>query len=111
MGMRQRTGGTAEAAVVLTVTVKGTAAVPVTDTGLVGLHVACAGAPPQVKFTVPVNPPVGLIWRLYVPVCPAFTVAEVEPPAVAGVSVKVGGAAADAATLKTNASPFEPSIV
>lgn len=39
-GMRQSTGGTAEAAVVLTVTVKGTAAFPVTDTVVGGLHVA-----------------------------------------------------------------------
>ena len=64
LGMRQTIGGTAEAAVVLTVTLKGTGAVPVTETGFGGLHVAFEGAPVQVKLTVPVKPPVGLIWRL-----------------------------------------------
>lgn len=107
LGMRQMIGGTAEAAVVLTVTLKGTAAVPVTETGFGALHVALEGAPVQVKVTVPVKPPVGLIWRLYVAVCPAVTVAEAEPVGV-GVSVKEGGAGA--ATLKTKASPLEPSI-
>jgi hypothetical protein len=62
--MRQTTGGTAEAAVVLAVMVKGTGAVPVTETGFGALHVALGGAPVQVKLTVPVKPPVGLIWRL-----------------------------------------------
>ena len=62
--MRQMIGGAAEAAVVLTVTVKGTAAVPVTETGFGGLHVALEGAPVHVKLTVPAKPPVGLIWRL-----------------------------------------------
>jgi hypothetical protein len=64
LGMRQRTRGSAEAAVVLTVTLKGTGVFPLTETGLGGLHVAWAGAPEHVKLTVPVKPPVGLIWRL-----------------------------------------------
>ena len=110
LGMRQTTGGTAEAAVVLAVTVKGTAAAPVTETGFGALHVALEGAPVQVKLTVPVKPPVGLIWRLYVAVCPAVTVAEAEPVEV-GLSVKEGVGGAEGATLKMKASPFEPSIV
>lgn len=62
--MRLAIGGTAEGAMVLMVTLKGTAAVPVTETGFGGLHVDLEGAPVQVKLTVPVKPPVGLIWRL-----------------------------------------------
>jgi len=64
LGMRHGIGGTAEAAVVLTVTLKGTGEFALTDTGFGGLHVAWAGAPEHVKPTVPVKPPVGLIWRL-----------------------------------------------
>jgi len=108
LGMRQTAGGAVEAAVVLTVTPKGTAAVAVTETGFGGLQVALEGAPVQVKLTVPVKPPVGLICRLYVAVCPAVTVVEVEPAAAA---FKVNDGGGGAATLKTKASPFEPSMV
>lgn|SRR6266852_5722506 len=64
LGMRHRPAGTAEAAVVLTVTLKGTGEFALTSTGFGGLHVARAGAPEHVKLTVPVKPPIGLIWRL-----------------------------------------------
>src|SRR5229473_1537431 len=52
-GIRHGIGGTAEAAVVLTVTLKGTGEFELTDTGFGGLHVAWAGAPEHVKPTVP----------------------------------------------------------
>ena len=68
---------------VVTVTVKGAAA-PLTAGELGDAeHWARAGAPVQVRFTVPVKPPTGLIWRLYVAVWPALTVAEADPPVAA----------------------------
>lgn len=56
---------TAERAVVFTVTVIGADAVPLRlrDPGLT-VHVACAGAPLQVKLTVPDRPAWGVTLRL-----------------------------------------------
>ena len=77
---------TAEGAVVLTDTVVDAASVPfrLTDEGFT-VQVAFDGAPLQVKLSVPDRPFCGAMLRLYVAVCPALTVAEVEEPEAAPI--------------------------
>jgi hypothetical protein len=53
------------------------------------VHVACAGAPEQVKEALPANPDPGVSCKVKLAVCPAVTVTEVEP-AAAGEIAKAG---------------------
>lgn len=76
-------GPSDELAVVVTVTAKAVAFVPLTATELGETeHVDSASASVQSRLTVPLNPPAGEISRSYVAVCPAVTVADMEqfPP-------------------------------
>ena len=76
--------GTTEGAVVATVAVNADATVPfgVTEAGE-AVQSAKDGAPLQLSATVPLKPLTGETCRLYVAICPAVTVAEVEPPVAA----------------------------
>jgi hypothetical protein len=68
-------------AVVITVRVNGTGDVPVTFTDEAdGEQLDSVGAPLQEILTEPVKPLSGLTCRLYVAVCPAVIVADVELP-------------------------------
>jgi hypothetical protein len=50
----------------------------VTDEGVTE-HTACGGAPEQLRETSPLKPLIGAICMEKEPVCPAVTVAELEP--------------------------------
>ena len=76
-------GGSSPFLVVETEMLNSTGEEPLTSSeGAEGVHVAFAGAPVQDRFTVPVKPSIGVSCRLYVAVCPALTVADVEPSPV-----------------------------
>lgn len=83
-------GGVVLAALVSTLTVTATFAVPVTLAGF-GLieQVEFDGAPLQEKFTEPVKPSMGMRSRVYLAVSPGETEADEEPLPVE--SAKLGG--------------------
>jgi hypothetical protein len=85
-------GGTQDPDVVATVTLIGTAAVPLTmaDVGET-VHVEFAGAPEQVKLTVCAKPPIGVTLKPNVALCPALTV-EVDGEVAVAVKSGVAGA-------------------
>lgn len=102
-------------AVVLTLIVTGVG--PAAVTGAVEpepVHVALAGAPVQLIVTMTWSgaaPPTSESWREYMAVCPAFTVAEVEPPAAApivksSVAFMVSVSAADVLAAKLGSPPY-----
>ena len=66
--------------VVATETCNGIAPVPESATGFgLTLHVAAIGAPLQVSETLPLKPGPAVACNTYCAVCPALTVADVEP--------------------------------
>ena len=80
-GPRRPPGDKREGAVVVTVMVKRTAeeVFTLSEPGD-GVQIASAGAPAQARLTAPAKPFIGINCKLNVAVCPAETVADVEPP-------------------------------
>jgi hypothetical protein len=106
-------------AVVLTLIATVAGAACVTVTGEAGpLHVALGGAPVQLTVTMSWSaaaPPTSESWREYMAVCPAFTVAEVEPPAAAPIAKSSGAfivsvSAADVLAAKLASPPYAALI-